>query len=236
MKSLTSNEIERIRLAYDKRKEMFKADYYALFHPANQFIFFQREKKTLELLNKYSMNPLSDKKILDVGCGNGGPLRNFIQYGALPENLYGTDLLEDKIEQARRLSPNIDFRCGDAEELPYEDESFDIVMQFTVFTSILDEKMKRRIASEMLRVLKPDGIILWYDYFISKPTNPDTRGVRRREIEGLFPNCTFDFSKVTLALPIARIIAPWLFLLCYLLEKLRIFNTHYIGIIRKAHS
>jgi ubiquinone/menaquinone biosynthesis C-methylase UbiE len=215
---------------------MIKADYYALFHPANQFIFFQREKKTLELLNKYSMNPLSDKKILDVGCGNGGPLRNFVQYGALPDNLYGIDLLEDKIEQARRLSPNIDFRCGDAEELPYEDESFDIVMQFTVFTSILDEKMKRRIASEMLRVLKPDGIILWYDYFISKPTNPDTRGVRRREIEGLFPNCTFDFSKVTLASPLARAIAPWSWLICYLLEKLSFLRTHYLGIIKKVKS
>jgi len=57
------------------------------------------------------------------------------------------------------LSSNIDFRCGNAEELPYEDESFDIVMQFTVFTSILDNEMKIRIAKEMLRVLKPKGIL-----------------------------------------------------------------------------
>lgn len=55
----------------------------------------------------------------------------------------------------------IDFRCGNAENLPYEDESFDIVMQFTVFTSILDSEMKQNIAREMLRVIKPDGIILW---------------------------------------------------------------------------
>ncbi len=182
------------------------------------------------------MNPLRDKKILDLGCGAGGELRNFIQYGALPENLYGTDLLEDKIEQAKMLSPNIDFRCGDASKLPYEDESFDIVMQFTVFTSILDEKMKRRIASEMLRVLKPDGIILWYDYFISKPTNLDTRGVRRREIKRLFPNCIFDFHRITLAPPIARAIAPWSWLICYLLEKLSFLRTHYLGIIKKMKS
>lgn len=84
------------------------------------------------------------------------------------------------------LSPNIDFRCGNAEELPYEDGSFDIVMQFTVFTSILNPQMKQNIAKEMLRVLKDDGIILWYDYFVSKPTNPDVKGVGRREIERLF--------------------------------------------------
>jgi ubiquinone/menaquinone biosynthesis C-methylase UbiE len=61
-----------------------------------------------------------------------------MKYGARPENLYGIDLLDERIEEAKRLSPNIDFRCGNAEELPYEDGLFDIVIQFTVFTSILD--------------------------------------------------------------------------------------------------
>jgi ubiquinone/menaquinone biosynthesis C-methylase UbiE len=226
-------EVERIRYAYDRRKE-FAGDRYSLFHPANQFMLFQREKKILELLHKHGLNPLSDKKILDVGCGNGGPLRDFISYGALPQNLYGLDLLEDKIEQARMLSPNIDFRCGNAEELPYEDGSFDIVMQFTVFTSILDDGMKRNVAKEMLRVLRPDGVILWYDYFVSKPTNRDTRGVRRKEIEGLFPGCIFDFHRITLAPPIARLVAPWSFLLCYLLELISWLRTHYLAVIRKV--
>jgi len=233
MKSQAPTEIERIRLAYDKRKEKIKADYYALSHPANEFVLFQREKRILELLHNHRLNPLSDKKILDVGCGDGGPLRDFIQYGALPQNLYGLDLLADKIERARMLSPNIDFRCGNAEELPYDDESFDVVMQFTVFTSILDDGMKGNIATEMLRVLSADGIILWYDYFVSKPTNPDTKGLRRKEIEGLFPDCTFDFRRITLAPPIARLLAPYSFLLCYLLEKLRFLNTHYLGVIKE---
>jgi len=134
------------------------------------------------------------------------------------------------------LSPNIDFRCGNAEDLPYEDESFDIIMQFTVFTSILDNQMKKNIAKEMLKVLKPEGIILWYDYFIRKPTNPDVKGVGKREIKKFFPNCTFDFNKVTLVPPIARTIAPYSLLLCYLLEKLRFLNTHYLVVIRKKES
>jgi hypothetical protein len=48
--------------------------------------------------------------------------------------------------------------------------------------------MKRKIASEMIRVLKNDGMIIWYDYHINNPQNPDVRGVKRKEIYELFPN------------------------------------------------
>jgi len=68
-------------------------------------------------------------------------------------------------------------RCGDASRLPFKDGSFDIVMQFTVFTSILDREVKKAVATEMLRVLKADGIILWYDYHMNNPKNPDVKGI-----------------------------------------------------------
>jgi len=42
--------------------------------------------------------------------------------------------------------------------------------------AILDGKMKQRIGSKMLRALKAGGIVLWYNYFVSKPTNPDVKG------------------------------------------------------------
>jgi len=189
----------------------------------------------LRVIKKFVGSELLDKKILDVGCGSGGMLRRFIDYGALPENLYGIDLLPDRIEMAKKLSPHINFYLGNAAKLPFEDDFFDIVMQFTVFTSILDYSLKQKIAQEMLRVLKPDGIIIWYDYWISKPTNPDVKGVGKREIKKLFPNCKFEFHNITLAPPIARLIAPWSYLLCYLLEKMKFLNTHYLVIIRKKH-
>ena len=182
------------------------------------------------------MNPLVDKRVLDVGCGSGGELRKFIGYGASLGNLFGIDLLPDRIKQAKGLNPLIDFRRGNAEELPYEDESFDIVMQFTMFTSILDATMKNNIAREMLRILKPEGIILWYDYHISKPTNPDVKGVGKREIKKLFPNCSFHFKRVTLAPALTRMIAPYSLLFCYLLEKISPLRTHYLVVIRKGED
>jgi len=229
-----NKEEERIQKVYERRYNLKRVkEIYTFFNPASLFTFYQREKKLLNLLKKYGFNHLEDKKILDIGCGNGGVLRDFIKYGAIPENLYGVDLLPDRIERAKKLSPHINFYLGSATELPFENEFFDIVMQFTVFTSILDYSMKQKIAQEMLRVLKPDGIIIWYDYWISKPTNPDVKGVGKQEIKKLFPNCKFEFHRITLAPPIARLLVPISWMLCELLEKIRIFNTHYLAIIKK---
>jgi ubiquinone/menaquinone biosynthesis C-methylase UbiE len=228
------NEEERIRLAYDKRHA--DAVTYSYFNRGYQFMAQQLERELIRFFGRHEMNPLAEKKIIEVGCGTGWALRELIKYGAKPEGLHGIDLLPTAIEEAKRISPNIDFRCGNAEILPFNSESFDVVMQFTMFTSILDYRMKWNVAKEMLRVLRLDGVILWYDYFISKPTNRDVKGIGKREIMRLFPNCTFDFHKVTLAPPIARAVAPYSFLICYLLDKISLLRTHYLVGIKKKRD
>ena len=227
------NEVERIKKAYNKRKIQQKGKLYSYFNKGNLYIVQQRERIILDLLRNFNFSTLSDKKILDIGCGDGGELRNFIKYGAKPNHLFGIELLEDRIEIAKDVSPNINFRCGNALNLPYEDESFDIVAQFTVFTSILKKGIKKDIAKEMLRVLKKEGIILWYDFSYNNPRNPDVKGIKKKEIVNLFPNCKFTFKRVTLAPPIVRFIAPRSWLLSYLFEKLSFLRTHYLVIIRK---
>jgi ubiquinone/menaquinone biosynthesis C-methylase UbiE len=227
------NEIERIRKVYENRKIKQKENRYSYFNQANLYIIHQRERALIDLLKQLKLIDLSDKKLLDVGCGSGGFLREFIKYGARPKNLFGIDLLEDRIEVARNLIPNIDFRCGDASILPYDDHFFDIVMQFTVFTSILDSEMKKRIASEMLRVLKAGGTIIWYDYHVNNPKNPDVRGVKKKEIFKLFPNCKIYLKRITLAPPVVRFLIPFSVILCELLERIPILCTHYLGMIQK---
>lgn len=227
------DEADRIKNVYETRKERVPADLYSFFNPANLFIVQGRDRAMLEAFTKNGIRQLENKKILDIGCGRGNELRNLVRYGAAPENLYGFDLLPDRIEAARALSPNIDFRCGNAVALPYEHESFDLVMQMTVFTSILEGNMKQQVAAEMIRVLKPNGIILWYDYHMNNPKNPDVRGVRKEEIYRLFPDCDIYLRRITLAPPLARAIAPYSWLLCHILEKLPLLRTHYLGIIKK---
>ena len=230
------NEAERIKKAYNKRKIQQKGKLYSYFNKGNLYIVQSRERIILDLLREFNFSKLSDKKILDIGCGDGGELRNFIKYGAKPNHLYGIELLEDRIEIAKDVNPNINFRCGNALNLPYQDESFNIVAQFTVFTSISKKGIKKDIAKEMLRVLKKEGIIIWYDFSYNNPRNPDVKGIKKKEVVNLFPNCKFTFKRVTLAPPIVRFIAPRSWLLCYLFEKLSFLCTHYLVIIRKEKS
>lgn len=226
-------EINGIKIVYGERKKKISSCYYSIFNDGNLFLVQRREYEIIRFLKRYGFKNLVDMKILDLGRGVGVVLRDFIKYGARPENLCGIDLLEDRIELAKILSPNINFICGDASNLPYEAGFFDIVIQFTVFTSILDLNMKKNIAQEMLRVLKPDGIIICYDFWIKKPTNSDVRGIPKNEIRKLFPNCKFDFNKITLAPAIARTVASYSYLMCYLFVKFKIFNTPYLASIKK---
>jgi len=93
--------------------------------------------------------------------------------------------------------------------------------------------MKKKIAEEMLRVLKADGFILWYDFRMNNPKNPDVKRVKKKEIYELFPNCEIYLKRITLAPPLTRLIAHHSQFVCYILEKLKIFNTYYIGVIKK---
>ena len=227
------SEIDRIRTVYEKRAREGKSKVYSYFNTANLYFIQRRERALLRLLRRFGFEDLDDRKILDVGCGVGGLLRRFVDYGAKPSNLYGVDILPDRISLAEELSPHLNFCLGNAAQLPFDAGLFDIVMQFTVFTSILDNDMKRQIASEMLRILKPDGVIIWYDYHVNNPKNPDVRGVKKKEIRELFQDCDIKLKRITLAPPVARMLAPCSVILCQMLEKLPFLCTHYIGAITK---
>ena len=79
--------------------------------------------------------------------------------------------------------------------------------------------MKQRIASEMIRVVKKEGAILWYDYHVNNPWNPDVRGVKKQEIHRLFPGCRIRLQRMTLAPPLVRLLAPYSWLASYCLGK-----------------
>jgi SAM-dependent methyltransferase len=227
------DETVRIKEAYARRDSLDKGRLYSRLNPSALFIYQERERAIMDALSANGFDELSETRVLDVGCGTGETLRDFIKYGASPENLSGIDLLPDRIERACSLSPGIDLRAGNAETLPYADSSFDIVLSFMVFSSVLDGTMKRRIAGEMTRVLREPGIVIWYDFHVNNPRNPDVRGIKKSEISSLFPGCGVSLKRIVLAPPLLRVIAPRSLLLCHLLQGLKILNTHYLGVIKK---
>src|SRR6266550_97100 len=136
-------EEKRIREAYARRRS---GSLYSRFNRAYLFMVQEREQCFLRLLARYGFAQLKTKKILEIGCGNGDLLRDFIKWGARPDNLFGIDLIPDRVAEAINVCPKtVKIRQGNAAALQFPDELFDVVLQSTVFTSVLDGRMKRQI-------------------------------------------------------------------------------------------
>jgi SAM-dependent methyltransferase len=224
-------ETERIKAAYGRRQ---CGDLYSWFSPAHLFIMQSRERQVLNLLKSSGLVPLGEQKILEVGCETGYWLGEFIKWGARPENLTGIDLLFEPLVTARAIqAPRVGLAQANAAYLPFTTSTYDLVLQSLLFTSILEPVMKQAVAEEMLRVLKPRGFILWYDYHVNNPWNPDVQGVKKTEIYRLFPGCRVKLQRIILAPPLTRLLTPYSLLLCSLLENLKFFNTFYLGIFQK---
>jgi ubiquinone/menaquinone biosynthesis C-methylase UbiE len=229
----TEREDERVRAAYAKRRQSIPAERYARTNAFTLCAAHEREEEMAALFRAEGLTTLAGLRILDVGCGRGDALRQLLEYGADPELLTGIDLLDENVKRAHRLSPNLQVICGSASRLPFPDSSFDLVLQFTLFTSILNDEVKHAIAAEMARVLAPGGRILWYDFSFNNPKNPDVRGIGKREIRALFPGLEMKTRRVTLAPPLGRIVAPFSIVLYYLLSRVRPLCTHLLCLLRK---
>jgi ubiquinone/menaquinone biosynthesis C-methylase UbiE len=95
--------------------------------------------------------------VLDVACGSGNLAIPAAKAGA---SVTGVDIAENSIEAAKRRAADagleIKFEVGDAEALPYEDNSFDVVM--TMFGAMFAPRPDV-VADELVRVCKPGGTI-----------------------------------------------------------------------------
>lgn len=228
-------EADRIRDAYARRAETGADDRYSLEDPANRFLYGRRWLAIVNLLRDHDLLPLASARILDVGCGNGSVLREFVGFGASANLCAGIDLLDDRVAAARDALPDADVRSGSAAELPWPDGVFDLALQFTLLSSVLDTTARRRIAAETIRVLQPGGALLYYD-FIWNPGNRDTRGLRLSEIRDLFAGCAVDARRITLAPPITRVLARWSTASCAALETLPFLRSHYLVLVTKPGS
>jgi ubiquinone/menaquinone biosynthesis C-methylase UbiE len=223
-------ELSRIEAEYRRRDfcEPRLGERYSLFNEAALLHAQSLERHLLALLKQHNRTDLAATKVLDVGCGYGGTLRRFIEYGAEPANLSGIDMMPHRIARARGLTPAIDWQVGEAHQLPYPSGSFDIVLIFVVLSSILNAELQRNIATEVRRVCKPGGLVLCHDFIHSNPRNPAVQGITCRQIRQLFgrPGDRIVCRRMTLAPPIARLIAPRARWLADTLEQIRIVNTH----------
>jgi ubiquinone/menaquinone biosynthesis C-methylase UbiE len=228
--TVASREELRIRQAYARRQQ---PERYSWFDQAHLYAMQEIERKLLDMLRRHGFAGIQEQRILEIGCGNAVWLRELVKWGASPERLAGVELQENRVLEARRLSPEgIQIVAGSAASLDWPDASFDIVLQSLVFTSVISMELRRMIAAEMRRVVRPGGLIVWYDYHVNNPSNPDVRGVSASELASLFRGCTIERRRVTLAPPLARLIAPRSRALYMLLSSIPLLRTHSLAAIQ----
>ena len=115
-------------------------------------------------------------RVLDLGSGYGAPARFLAsRFGC---EVTGLNVSTVEIEEAKRqtraagLELSVSFDCGDFHELPYSDDSFDVVWSQD---SLMYGADKRRILEEIQRVLKPGGVLDFTDILARRDLDAEDR-------------------------------------------------------------
>jgi SAM-dependent methyltransferase len=228
-------ELDQIRERYQRRDQLGRdAFVYSLLRPDQYMQQQEKERVYLSILSRFDPAAIKTMKVLEIGCGGGANILQFLRWGFPPENIKGNDLLADRCAEARRILPAaVEIIEGDACALRLPDRSFDIVMASTVLTSILDKSFRVKLAKKMWSLVKPGRAVLWYDFIYNNPSNADVTAIPRRQVLELFPEARAFTRKVTLAPPIARLVSschPGLYTLFNLFPFLR---THLVAWLDK---
>ena len=200
---MSGDETQSVRERYARRPAQDPR--YSLLSPAALHAVQERQRAMLALFARLGWHDLSARRALEVGCGTGSNLLELVWMGFRPEHLAGIELLPERHAAAReRLPAAVALTQGDATAADIAPASFDVVLQATVFSSLLDDAFQQRLADAMWRAVKPGGGVLWYDFTVDNPRNPDVRGVPLARVRALFPQGRVQARRITLAPPLAR--------------------------------
>ena len=122
------------------------------------YALYYLNQPRFEFFDRY-ISQWQELKVLDVGCGGGFSCEFMAKKGAIT---YGIDSSAKCIEVAQKHSCenslNINYQVGIAENLPYQNRTFDVVICVDVLEHVSDYC---QVVSEIYRVLKPGGIFLY---------------------------------------------------------------------------
>jgi SAM-dependent methyltransferase len=229
------NEVDAVRERYARRTINLDPLRYSLLNDSVLLSHQERLRTLVRWIHYCDIQPLESKRAIEVGCGNGSNLLDLMRLGFTPENLVGNELLPQRCEDARRLLPAaVKVLAGDATQMDIPPASFDIVMQSTVFSSLLDNDFQMNLARCMWRWVRPGGGVLWYDFIYDNPSNPDVCGVSVRRVRQLFPDGQLCQWRLTLAPPIARRVTALSPHLYGIFNSLPFLRTHRLCWIQKS--
>ncbi|KQW65753.1 class I SAM-dependent methyltransferase [Methylibium sp. Root1272] len=199
------DEARAVAERYARRDPRADARRYGLFDAAALQAQQERLRAMVALWRAHGWADLTGRDLLEVGCGAGGNLLDLLRLGAEPGRLAGIELQADRVVAARAVLPSaVRLIEGDATRAHVAPESQDAVLLFTVFSSLLDDATRQRLAATIWRWVRPGGGVLHYDFAVDNPRNADVRGVSTAQVRALFPQARCTVRRLTLAPPLAR--------------------------------
>lgn len=210
--------MQRLREIYLKREASIKNSVYSWEQADVQFQKFQYRRAVTKALLSRGWRNLSGLKILDLGCGSGAWLASLLDWGAEARNLHGLDALDFRIQKAKASYPHLQFIQADAAQTNFPSNKFDLITVNTVFSSVLSAEKRQDIAAESLRILKPGGMILIYDFAFRNPSNPNVVSIGKSEIKKIYGEHDLKVESLNLFPPLARLVSSYSLPLAAFLE------------------
>ena len=143
--------------------------------------------------------PLTDARILEIGCGDGRWTRFIAEVTHAPELISGTDLSKPRIEFAKRMNPAIDYQVKDVVEEPIG-ATYDVILALDLFMHFSTEAMIKTVLKNIHDSLSEDGIFIFIDAWarshFEASADADSWGYNPQEI--------YDFAKPEEFTPLFR--------------------------------
>lgn len=200
---MVNEEVDRVRTVYagyeGDRQQRWAGDH-AILH------------ERARLLTKSVHAALGEARwhhnatVLDLGCGQGDLHDDLVAAGIQTERITGVDVIPDRLSQAKERGRSVALASGSA--LPFRAGSFDLVVAFTVLSSIHDDGVLVGIEAEARRVLRPTGSLIIYDMRLPSPTNRSIQPITPRRLDQIFPGWARAARSCTLLPPLSRRVAP----------------------------
>lgn len=159
-------------------------------------LLVEERRRLVEHLVREMLPPMAEITVCDVGCGRGSDLEHWRSMGVADDRLFGTELVGDRAEAARRALARGTIAQVDGFEIPFPDRSFDLVTASLVLSSIRDPAGRRQLAAEMWRVTRDGGLLAIYDLRIRKPWNRNVVAMSRSELAATLgpPNAEYRLA------------------------------------------
>ena len=163
------DDVERIKMLYegkgDGREPFWSPDNWGPLIPEIQFGEGQFRDLLIEALREHGLGTadMAGLSVVELGCGWGRNLHQFVEMGIPARNIAGIDLIENFIVFGKSQNPAFNIVAGDATRTPFGDGAVDIVLLHTVLSAITDRDLHAKVLREARRLVKPTGLVIVFD-------------------------------------------------------------------------